>query len=178
MQKRRMGILVACAVIAVLFPVFELGAADIGQLLKNVTLKDGDDNDAKIPGFGEKVLFVIYADTQTADDNDPVANAIRAENFDPEKYLGVGVANMKDSWVPDFIIRRVIRKKAEQFNKTILADEDNILAKEWNLGDCNDLSVAMLVGKDKKLKYIKKGKVQGDEIQKVVDMVAAEVAKP
>lgn len=179
MEKAKSKLAIAIAVVAALLTgAAGLRAAAVGQLLSNVTIKDAEGNAAKIPDFGEKVLFVIYADTQSADDNDPVAEALRAEKLDESKYRGLGVANMKDSWVPDAIIRMVIRRKIEQFNRTILADDDHILAKAWGLGDCDDKSVALLIGKDKRLKYIKKGKVRGAEIQKVVDLVTAEVGKP
>jgi predicted transcriptional regulator len=151
------------------------GAAKVGQLLTNVTIKDAEDNPKQIPDFGKKVLFIIYADTQTADDNDPVAEAVRDLKLDKSKYNGLGIANMKDSWVPDGIIRMVIRKKIEQFKRTILADDDYVVAKAWGLGDCDDKSVVLVIGADKRLKYIKKGKVRGAEIQKVVDIITAEV---
>jgi predicted transcriptional regulator len=155
-----------------------LSAAKVGQLLTDVTIKDAHDNPAKIPDFGEKVLFVVYADIQTADDNDPVVEAVRDLNLDESKAIGFGIANMKDSWVPDGIIRMVIRRKIEQFHRTILADDDHIVAEAWGLGDCDDKSVVLVIGKDKRLKYIKKGKVRGAEIQKVVDIINAEVNKP
>jgi predicted transcriptional regulator len=152
-----------------------LWAAKVGKLLTDVTIKDANDKPTKLPDFGKKVLFIIYADSQAADDNDPVAEAVRDLNLDKTNYDGFGIANMKDSWVPDGIIRMVIRKKIKQFNRTILADDDHVVAKAWGLGDCDDTSVVMVVGKDKRLKYIKKGKVRGAEIQKVIDVIKAQL---
>jgi len=177
MMKTKIIVAVAACTAAVV-AAGGLGAAKVGQLLTNVTIKDAEDRTTKIPDFGQKVLFIIYADTQAADDNDPVAEAVREEKLDPSRYTGLGIANMKDSWVPDGIIRMVIRKKIEQFKRTILADDDHVVARAWGLGDCDDKSVVLVIGKDKRLKYVKKGKVRGDEIQKVVDLVAAEVNQP
>ena len=154
------------------------GGASVGQVMPNLTLKDAKDKPTKIPHFGKKVLYIVYADTQTADDNDPLSDALRAKKFDQKRYTGMGIANLKDSWQPDFIIRMVIRRKIKQYNRTILADEDGTVPAKWGIGDCDDKSVAMVIGKDKKLKYLKKGKVRGAEIEKVVKIIEAELAKP
>jgi len=58
-----------------------------------------------------------------------------------------------------------IRRKIERYNATILTDDNHILATKWDLGDCDDKSVVLVVGTDKKLKYIKKGPVRGAQIQ-------------
>ena len=150
--------------------------AKVGDTLPDVNLKQ-DKNDTKIRGFGQKVLTVIYADMQASDDNDPVADAIKAKDLPKNRYEGIGVANMVDSWVPNWIIRSVIKKKREKYESTILSDENYALPKSWNLGDCNDVSVVIVVGKDRKIKYIKKGKVEGAEIDKVVKLVVAEASK-
>ena len=152
-------------------------AAKVGQLLTNVMLKDAEKNPVKIPDFGKKVLMIIYADSTTADVNDPVADAVRDKKFDESKYEGLGIANLKDSWAPNALIRMVIRKKIKQYNKTILTDDNRILPTKWGLGDCNDVSVVLIVGKDKRLKYIKKGEVKGAEIDKVVKILETEINK-
>jgi predicted transcriptional regulator len=154
-----------------------VGAATVGQKLENMTLKDAEKKDATLPGFGEKVVSVTYADIQTADDNDPVADAIKAKKYDEKKYKGFGVANLKDSWAPNVIIRAVIRKKMEKYDSVILTDEDHFIPKKWGLGDCNDVSVFMVIGKDQKVKFIKKGKVAGKEIAEVIRIIEAEMNK-
>ena len=62
---------------------------------------------------------------------------------------------MKDSAAPNFIIRSIIKGKIEKYKSTILTDVDLTLPKTWGLGDCNDKSVFVLIGKDKKVKYLK-----------------------
>ena len=163
---------------AILLAAGLAGAAKVGQVMSNLTLKDAKDNPTKIPHFGKKVLYIVYADTQSADDNDPLSDALRAKKFDQKRYTGMGIANLKDSWQPDFVIRMVIRKKIKQYNRTILTDDDGTVPAKWGLGDCDDRAVAMVIGKDKKLKYLKKGKVRGAEIDKVVTIIEAELAKP
>jgi len=62
---------------------------------------------------------------------------------------------MKDSVVPNFVIRKIVRGKIEKYKSVILTDPDLTLAKTWNLGNCKGKSVFILIGKDKKLKYIR-----------------------
>nr|MBP6290955.1 hypothetical protein [Spirochaetota bacterium] len=88
-----------------------------------------------------------------------------------DKYEGFGIANLKDSKAPNFLIRKIIQGKIKKYNTTILTDPDLILAKAWDLGDCNNTSVVMFIGKDMKVKYVYKGAVRGEEINKVVKMV-------
>jgi predicted transcriptional regulator len=152
-------------------------AAAVGQKLENITLKDAEEKETTLPGFGEKVISVIYADIQASDDNDPVADAIKAKNYDEVKYKGFGVANLKDSWVPNAIIRAVIRKKMKKYDSVILTDEDYFMPKKWGFGDCNDVSVFLVIGKDQKVKYIKKGKVRAKEIDGVIHIIEAEMNK-
>jgi predicted transcriptional regulator len=169
---------VGLPLVAILLSGAWVDAAKVGQTLQNLTLKNGENKPVKIPHFGKKVLYIVYADTQTADDNDPLSDALRAKKFDQKRYTGMGIANMKDSWQPDFVIRMVIRRKIKQYNRTILADDNGTVPAKWKLGNCDDKSVVMVIGKDKKLKYLKKGKVRGAEIEKVVQIIEAELARP
>jgi hypothetical protein len=154
-----------------------LHAATVGQKLKNVILKDAEEKETAIPGFGEKVLALTYADMQSSDDNDPVADAIKAKKYDEAKYKGYGIANLEDSWAPNAIIRAVIRKKMKKYDTVIFTDEDHFVPKKWGLGDCNDVSVFMVIGKDRTVKYLKKGKVAGKEIDAVIRIIEAEIDK-
>jgi len=65
------------------------------------------------------------------------------------------VANMKDSSAPNFLIRKIVQGKIDKYKSTILTDPDLALAKTWNLGNCKGKSVLVIVGKDKKIKYIR-----------------------
>ena len=130
-------------------------SASVGQELTNPQLRDAEDNPATIPDFGTRVLTVTYADSSVSDLADPVNDATKAKKYDKALYTGIGVANMKDSTAPNFIIRKIVKSKIEKYKSTILTDPDLTLAKTWNLGPCKGKSVYVLIGKDKKIKYIK-----------------------
>lgn len=144
----------------------------VGAELSKATIRDGDDASAEIPGLGERVLLVLYTDPDVADQNDAFADAVKAENLDRSRFQSVGVANMKDAPAkPNWIIRSIVRGKVKKYKVTILTDPDRSLIAQWDLGDCNNKSVALIIGKDKKLKYIKKGQLSADEIKSTVELL-------
>jgi len=153
-MKRKL--IIAVSSIFIVIGGFTLvNSLSVGQVAPNLTLKNGDVT-STIPGYGTKVLTIIYTTVKASDYCDPVSNAIKAKGFPKAKYEGVGIANMKDSsGVPDFMIERSVKKKRAQYGAVILTDADGLTAKEWGLGDCKGKSVMVILGADKKVKYIK-----------------------
>lgn len=148
-------VVVACLVIAFTLSAGFVNAASVGQELSNPQLRDANDQPATMPDFGTHVLAVTYADTSASDFGDPLNDAMKAKKYSKDVYRGLGVANMKDSLVPNFIIRKKVKEKIEKYKSTILTDPDHILPNAWSLGDCKGKSVFVLIGKDKKIKYLK-----------------------
>jgi len=144
-----------CAIIAFTAGVGYVNAASVGQVVANVQIRDAADNPATIPDFGTHVIGLFYGDADAADAGDLMADAISAKKYDKALYSGLGIANMKDSVAPNFLIRSIIKGKIEKYKTTILTDVDLSLPKAWGLGDCNDQSVFVLIGKDKKIKYLR-----------------------
>jgi len=130
-------------------------AASVGQEVSNPQIRDADDNPATIPDFGTHVIALTYADSSVSDLGDPLNDAMKAKNYSKTVYRGLGVANMKDSTAPNFLIRKIVRGKIEKYKSTILTDVDLTLAKAWGLGNCKGKSVFVLIGKDKKIKYLR-----------------------
>jgi hypothetical protein len=132
-----------------------VATAPMGKEVSNPQIRDAEDNPATIPDFGTHVVGLTYSDTGASDLGDALNDAVKAKKYDKALYRGLGVANMKDSAAPNFIIRSVIKDKIKKYNSTILTDVDLTLPKTWGLGDCKDKSVFVLIGKDKKVKYLK-----------------------
>jgi len=129
-------------------------ALSAGQAVSNINIKDANDQPASIPDFGSKVLTIVYGDSDASDFSDPISDALKAKNFPESKQRGIGIANMKDSPAPNWLIRKIIKRKIEKYQATILTDLDLSVPKAWGLGDCNNKSVFIIVGTDKKVKYI------------------------
>jgi hypothetical protein len=147
-------VVVVCAVIAL--GLGSANAASVGQDVTNPQIRDADDNPATIPDFGTHVIALTYTNKKAGDFGDPMNDAMKAKKYPKDKYRGLGVVNLKDSsGIPNFIIRKAVKSKIEKYKSTILTDPDLTLAKAWNLGNCKDKSVLIVVGKDKKIKYLR-----------------------
>jgi len=146
-----------------------------GQVLSNVNIKDANDQPATIPDLGSKVLTIVYGDSDASDYSDPISDALKAKNYDQKKQRGIGIANLKDSPVFDSVIRMMVRSKIKKYQVTILTDPDLTLPKAWGLGNCNNKSVFIVIGKDKKVKYFryfdKKNRPNQGDIDYVVKLV-------
>ncbi|HMU38905.1 MAG TPA: YtfJ family protein [Pseudomonadota bacterium] len=149
-----------------------LAEPKVGDKLQNPEVRDARDQPAKLPEWGNKVLLVLYTDPDEADQNDAFADAVKALGLNKTNFQSMGVANMKDAPAkPNWIIRRVVRKKVEKYGTTILTDPDRLLATAWSLGDCNDKSVVMILDKEGTLRYFYKGKLPDGERQKALDLL-------
>ncbi len=153
-----------------------LHALSAGQDVSNPSIKDVNSQPASIPDFGAKVLTVVYSDSDASDISDPISDALKAKKFPETKNRGVGIANLKDSPVPNWIIRKIVKGKIEKYQATILLDEDLTVPGAWGLGNVNNKSVFVVIGKDKKVKYIKmfdkNNKPNQGDIDTVVNLVA------
>lgn len=167
-------------------PAAPCNEVTVGTTLAAATIQDANKQPAAIPNLGEKVLLVLYTDPDVADQNDPFADMVKAQHFDETYYKSIGIANMADAPAkPNWIIRAIVRSKIKKYNVTILTDPDRSLINQWQLCDCNNKSVVILIGKDKKLKYFKKGSIRTDkdpttgksEADKVIELLKKEIAE-
>jgi hypothetical protein len=143
----------------------------VGKSVSTMQLIDPNDKPKNIPFIGEKVVMILYTDPDVKDVNDPLSNAVKAKNYSKDSYLGVGIANCKDTWIPNAGIRFKARQKEQQFpGSVILLDEKLLLAKTWVLGNCNESGVVIVIGKDSKVKYLKTVK-SAEESKSIIPVV-------
>lgn len=146
-------------------------AAEIGAKLPNTTIQDANKQPATIPDFGKKVIAIFYADPDVSDQNDPFADLLKAADLDKATYRGVGIANLKDTWLPNSVILSIVRRKIEKYDATILTDPDHLLSTAWGLGDCNQQSVVVIIDKQGRAQYVKKGAMSPAEMQQGFELV-------
>jgi hypothetical protein len=168
-----LSMLSAFTLSALLFPASAaLAEPKAGDQLKNPEVRDARDQPATLPEWGKKVLLVMYTDPDEADQNDAFADAVKAADLPKDQFQSMGVANMQDAPAkPNWIIRRVVRKKIEKYNTTILTDPKHLLIDAWNLGKCDDLSVVLLIDKKGTLRYFHKGKLDDAERGKALTLL-------
>jgi len=175
------GVTVVSIVAALVLLGFRAEALKVGDKVKTVKVKDANDNPAWIPDIGRKIVTLFYTDPDEKDMNEPFRNRLKAAKLDKRYYRGMGVANLKDTWKPNWIIRSIIRRKIKKFKSLILTDTDHTLKRRWRLGNCNDKDVVIVIGKDRRVKYIKKYKMssaaQAKTLKLVKRLIAAAKAK-
>ena len=102
------------------------------------------------------------------------------KNF-PAQNTWLGIMSCKVTWIPDAGIRAASKKKQQQFkDSTIMLDTNKALATAWQLGDCNGAGVVIIVGKDKKIKYInyvKSPAASKAAINEAIPIIEAEIKK-
>jgi len=169
------------------------GAA-INQELKNVQILNVDKKPVQIPHFGERVLYIVYADPDASrkGPEKPITDAIKKaaddKRFDAEKLLGMGIINMKDSWLPNALIKKAVEDKIKEneekgipFEKgPIFLDFKRVLKNEWELEDSNNVVFVLIVGKNKRLKYLAqiKTKENSENIkEEIVEIIISETKK-
>ena len=152
-----------------------------GKTMTALMITDGNNQPKQIPFVGEKVLLIQYTDPDVKDINDKLSDAVKAKKFDAKLYQGIGIANCKDTWIPNAGIRMKARQKEKQYaGSVILLDESHIVPTALGLGDCNGMGVLLIVGKDKVIKYMKKisseeeSKMATDE---VIHLLEQEISK-
>lgn len=183
MLKRTIYRLVPVFLFVALLP-FPLSSLSVGQKVWSLKIKNADNGDAWIPFMGSRVLTIIYSDPDASDVSDPVADALKAKDFPKTIYKAVGIANTKDTWKPNVAIRAVVRSKIAKYKSTILLDTDKTVSKSWGLGNCNDKSVIIVIGKDRIVKYVTKlgsqadaHRVKGAVIAAIEAAIAADAKK-
>ncbi|MCP4135504.1 MAG: hypothetical protein GY754_31335 [bacterium] len=126
-------------------------------VLNNIKLTTSHDKTISIPEFGKKAIVLIYSDYDARDFNEPLSQ-ISKKHKSIDSYKGIGVVNLKDNptILPNWLVKAVVRSKEKKNKTQLLFDESYKLKNKWGLGNCNNKSVIIIIGKDKRLKYLKK----------------------
>ena len=171
-------------VIAVVFLVLLLGAVTsyaaglkVGDKLGEFKLNDAlSDKEYTLnsPELANRVLYIVYASSSSADDNDHVSDALKAdqdlERLKKEnKYAGLGVGNQKDSPVPNFMIKMIASRKQKKTGAIILLDPDFTFGNI--AGTPHKIATSILVDKNRIVRYIYSGKTPMENIPQIIDLV-------
>jgi predicted transcriptional regulator len=171
-------------VIAVVFLVLLLGAftsyaagLKVGDKVGDFKLGAALDNNEyslSSPEYAGKVVYIVYASSSSADDNDHVSDALDANKDiirlkSEKKYVGLGIGNEKDSPVPNFIIKQIAKRKQKKTGAIILLDPDFTIGNLW--GAPHKIATSILVDKDRVVRYIYSGKTPMDNIPKLIDLI-------
>ena len=166
--------IIICILLVLMWSVSYAGAElKVGDKAANFILKDslGKEYTLNSLEFQGRVVYINYADIGSKDMNKHVDDTLKKDpGIDREKsYVGFGIANMKASIVPDFIIARVIKSKQQETGATILLDDNFIILNSWGLK--NNVSNVVVLDKKRICRDIYKGKLPSEEVEKLINTV-------
>ena len=126
------------------------------------------------PEFTGRVVYIVYASTSSADDNDHVSDALKADKevqrLEKEnKYVGLGIGNQKDSPVPNFIIKQIAKRKQQKTGAIILLDPDFTIGNLW--GTPHKIATSILIDKQRIVRYVYSGKTPAENIPKLIELI-------
>ncbi len=152
-----------------------LWAVNVGETPKSVTI-DGDDGGLVAGGawnssmLSDKVHVLFYVDPDEKDTNEAFSSALKEAAFDRSKYASVAIVNLAATWKPNIVIEALLKSKQKKFPHAIyVKDKNKVLVKEWDLKD--DSSDILIFDKSGKVLYSKAGKLDKEEIAKVLSLI-------
>jgi YtfJ family uncharacterized protein len=150
-------------------------AIEIGEMPPKVELKEklGGRLDGK-PWSSEelqgKVHVLFYVDPDEKDTNNPASEALDKEKFPSDKFQSIGMINMAATWMPNVLINSSLEEKQKRYPKTIyVRDNKKTLVQAWKIAD--DSSDILAFDKKGKLIFRKDGKLNAEEIQKLIKAI-------
>ena len=150
-------------------------ALELGTLPKPLTLEGETGGILSGEAFSsdilkDKIHVLFYVDPDEKELNEHVSAALKKEAFDRERYASVAVINMAATWLPNFAIASKLEEKQKIYPDTLyVKDLDSVLVKEWDLED--DSSNVVLFGKDGKVLFVKKGKLNSEETLELIALI-------
>ncbi len=154
---------------------YKLFALQLGEVPVDINLsgKDGgkvDGSSWSSSMLTGKVSVLFYVDPDKKDLNSAFSEALKKRNFSLDSYQSIAIVNLAATWIPDIAIESKLKAKQKKYPKAIyVKDKNKILVKKWNLAD--DESNIVVFGKDAKVLYFKNGKLEDDEITKVLQLI-------
>ena len=154
---------------------------EMGQVPEEVQLKgdlggrlDGSPWSSK--ELKGKINVIFYVDPDERDLNNEASEALKKEEFPRDKFQSYGIINMDATWLPNFVISSSLEEKQKRYPTTIyVRDYEKVLVKEWGIADDN--SDVLAFDKDGKVIFIKYGKLNTEDIKKLLQTIRENIDK-
>ncbi len=131
----------------------------------NVELTDLDKNPTKFSEYGKKHMMIFYVDPDAHKQNKDFLEEFEADGRAIATSIQhFAVLNLKDTLLPNGIVRSMTEKRTKGQPAVSLADSDRILSTAWGLGDCNNKFCILFVTKDCELVYFRSGELTRQDI--------------
>ena len=134
--------------------------------VENIELKMLTGESCKLPSWGDKHILIFYVDPDRHQQNEAFTYELEENGrTSSPKIEAFGVLNLKDTILPNGIIRSMTRKRIAKSGALVLSDEKHTLSSSWNLGDCNNKFVLIFISKDGELLFVRKGELTEQDKQ-------------
>jgi YtfJ family uncharacterized protein len=150
-------------------------AVEIGQVPTKVELKEKfggrlDGTAWRSDEMKGKVYVLFYVDPDEKDTNNDASEALDKEKFPREKFQSVAIINMAATFMPNFLISSSLKEKQERYPGTIyVRDYKKVIVNAWKIAD--DSSNVLAFDRAGKLIFRKDGKLNPEEIQKLIKVI-------
>jgi YtfJ family uncharacterized protein len=150
-------------------------AIEIGEIPPKVELKEklGGRLDGR-PWSSEelrgKVHVLFYVDPDEKDTNNDTSEALDKEKFSRDKFQSVAIINMAATWLPNFSISSSLKDKQKRYPSTLyVRDYKKVMVNAWKIAD--DSSDVLAFDKKGRLIFRKDGKLTGEEIKMLIELI-------
>ncbi len=142
------------------------------RMVENLELRDLRNDPTHMPYWGDKNMLIFYVDPDKHRQNhDFIVEMEENKKAAGPNIEGFGIINLKDTVFPNGIVRALARNRTAKNKATIITDTDRKVAKEWGLGDCNNVFIIMIVTKEGELVYCKKGEFSKEDQAEFYEIV-------
>lgn len=132
----------------------------------NVELTDMDKNPTKFADYGKKHMMIFYVDPDAHKQNKQFTEDLEAnKKAESPNIQGYAVLNLKDTILPNGIVRSMTEKRTKGKPSINLADPDRTLSTAWKLGDCNNKFCLLFVTKKGELVFFRAGDFTEQDIE-------------
>jgi len=116
------------------------------------------------------VHVMFYVDPDESDLNNAASDALKAAQFDEQKFRSVAIINMDATWLPNGVVQMKLKSKQEEFPRTVyVRDFQKVLVNEWGLAD--DTSDVVVFDTDGTVLFSVDGQLSDAQIQQMLSVI-------
>ena len=146
----------------------------VGSQATTFELEDADGISYNLGSWTENILQINYVDPDESElnehFNDAVKHAIDVDSLIVRKnFKGIGIADCRSSWKPNFAIRLIGGAKAKKFDTTVLFDYEATLRDSWGLKK-NSYNIIIL-DKNRTVRALIKDRIPEDQVSELVQLI-------
>ncbi|WP_160717553.1 hypothetical protein [Chitinophaga solisilvae] len=144
-----------------------------GDRVTQITIRDARNQPMILPWWGEKCYLIFYPDPDHASQNKEFIDWLKAHPINSPNIFAFGVVNLRDApFLPNAIIRMMVRREVRQTGANIYTDVNNTLSGAWNMGDVNNKFCIIFINRHAEVEFYHAGEMNLSEQRALLDVIA------